>query len=150
MKKANTYSSDLIDELLNEITPRERKRTENRMRLAAKIADGLKAKGWSKQQLAKELGYNSPSIVTKWLSGTNNFTADVLSDIEGVLPVKLLHTEEKAETKQRDVFETQALIVVNLNPFSQNAPTFGSRPLNAGRLFPPLPMKKPLSEQILN
>lgn len=92
MKKAQTYNSDLIDDLLNEITPREQKRTENRMLLAAKIADGLKAKGWSKQKLAEELGYKSSSIVTKWLSGTNNFTADLLSDIQDALDIVLLNT----------------------------------------------------------
>ena len=99
MKKAKTHSIDLIADLLNEITPREHKRTENRMRLAGKIADGLAAKDWSKQKLAKELGYNSPSIVTKWLSGTNNFTTDVLSDIQDVLGIKLLNTYEVAEER---------------------------------------------------
>tara|TARA_R110000868_G_scaffold123126_3_gene326274 strand:- start:747 stop:1190 length:444 start_codon:yes stop_codon:yes gene_type:complete len=99
MKKAKIHSSDLIDELLNEITPREHKRTANRMRLAAKIADGLEAKGWSKQKLAEELGYKSSSIVTKWLSGTNNFTTDVLSDIQDVLGIKLLNTDEVEEER---------------------------------------------------
>lgn len=150
MKKAESHHIDILGELLDEITPRERKRTRTKMRLAAKIADGLKAKGWSKQQLAEELGYKSSSIVTKWLSGTNNFTADLLSDIEGVLPVKLLHTEDKVATEQKDLFKAHALFVVNLNPFSQKGPTFGSRPLSTGRLVPPVPMKKTLSEQILN
>ena len=99
MKKAEGHHIDILEELLNEITPRERKRTENRMRLAAKIADAIEAKGWSKQKLAKELGYKSSSIVTKWLSGTNNFTCDVLSDIQDVLGVELLNTEEVAEVQ---------------------------------------------------
>lgn len=113
MKKAQTYNSELIDDLLNEITPREQKRTENRMRLAAKIADGLKAKGWSKQRFAEELGYKSSSIVTKWLSGTNNFTSDVLSDIQDVLEIKLLALEDKRPSiEQRDVYEKRDVVVV--------------------------------------
>lgn len=108
MKKAETYNSKLIDELFDEITPRELKRTENRMLLAAKIADALEAK-WGKRakgRLAKELGYKSSSIVTKWLSGTHNFTTDTLTDIGEVLSVSLLDVEPVIAELQVLVFQT--------------------------------------------
>lgn len=94
MKTAETLSSGLIDALFDEITPQELRRTERRMLIAAKIEDGLNAKGWSKGELAKRLGYKGSSIVTKWLSGTNNFTSDLLSDLEEVLEIRLLDVEE--------------------------------------------------------
>jgi transcriptional regulator with XRE-family HTH domain len=106
MKKTETYSSVVLDELFDEITPQELKRTENRMLMAAKIADALEAK-WgkgAKGRLAKKMGYNSPSIVSKWLSGTNNFTIDLLSDIEGVLGIRLLDVEEKQVEPQVYVY----------------------------------------------
>lgn len=59
------------------------------MLLAAKINDGMKAKGWQNKQLAEALEQN-PSIITKWLIGIHNFTSDNLSDIEEVLGISLL------------------------------------------------------------
>lgn len=85
---------NLLDELLQEITPREQTRTRNRMMLAARIADALTAKGWNQRQLAEKLGKNS-SEISKWLSGTHNFTTDTLSDLEEVLGVKLLCVKEE-------------------------------------------------------
>ncbi len=68
-------NNNLIEQLLNYISPEESLRIENRMLLAAKIDDALKAKGWKKNDLMKALGKKNQSEVTKWLSGTHNFTA---------------------------------------------------------------------------
>jgi ribosome-binding protein aMBF1 (putative translation factor) len=95
-KKANQHNSDILSEIFAEITPKEQKRTDTRMLLAAKIKDGMNAKGWRNKQLAEALEQN-PSVITKWLSGTHNFTSDTLSDIEDVLGVKLLAVDEKKE-----------------------------------------------------
>jgi len=95
-KKADQYTSDILSEIFAEITPREQKRTDNRMLLAAKIKDGMNAKGWRNKQLAEALEQN-PSVITKWLSGTHNFTSDTLSDIEEVLGISLLNVQAKKE-----------------------------------------------------
>ena len=63
------------------------------MRLAAKIYAGLKARGWKSLDLARALNVKSPSLVSKWLSGTHNFTADTLIDIQRVLNIQLLDVE---------------------------------------------------------
>jgi ribosome-binding protein aMBF1 (putative translation factor) len=97
-KKADQYTSDILSEIFAEITPREQKRTDNRMLLAAKIKDGMNAKGWRNKQLAEALEQN-PSVITKWLSGTHNFTSDTLSDIEEVLSISLLDVHAKKETQ---------------------------------------------------
>jgi ribosome-binding protein aMBF1 (putative translation factor) len=88
--KAENYSSPEMDEILNEISPTELKRTRNRMLVAAKIDDAIISKGWKKTDFAHKIGKN-PSEITKWLSGTHNFTVDTLSDIESVLQIQLLN-----------------------------------------------------------
>lgn len=94
MKKAEEHHSPIIEALMAEITPQQRKRTETRMLLAAKIADAMRAKGWKKKDLAAAMNVR-PSLVTKWLSGNNNFTADLLSDIGLLLGVRLLAVEDE-------------------------------------------------------
>lgn len=97
MAKAENYPSSILDDLLDEISPKEMRKTEKRMKLAAKIADALEAKGWSKGEFAARMGKNQQSVVTKWLSGTHNFNAETLMDIEEVLEIDLLHLKEKSE-----------------------------------------------------
>ncbi len=87
------YSSDLVDGLLDSITPEEQEQTDYKMKLSAKIYAGLKAKGWKSLDLANALNLKSPSLVSKWLSGTHNFTVDTLVDIQRVLNIKLLNVE---------------------------------------------------------
>ena len=95
-KKTDKYKSSILGDIFAEISPEEQKRTDNRMLLAAKIKDGIKAKRWQNIDLAKKLNKN-PSVITKWLSGTHNFTSDTLSDIQYVLGIKLLAVEDKKE-----------------------------------------------------
>jgi ribosome-binding protein aMBF1 (putative translation factor) len=83
------YSSNLIDDLLSKIKPEEQEQIDYKMKLAAKIYAGLKAKGWKSLDLAKALDLKSPSLVSKWLSGTHNFTVDTLVDIQRVLNIQL-------------------------------------------------------------
>jgi len=92
--KAENYNSPEMDEILNEISPAELKRARNRMLVAAKIDDAIISKGWKKTDFARKIGKN-PSEVTKWLSGTHNFTIDTLSDIEDLLGINLLNIVEK-------------------------------------------------------
>jgi transcriptional regulator with XRE-family HTH domain len=94
--------SNVIDELLGTITPEEQAKTDAKMMLAAKIADAMKAKGWKNKDLLKAMGKNNPSEITKWLSGTHNFTVETLIDLENVLNVKLLNlNDHKEETVAR-------------------------------------------------
>jgi transcriptional regulator with XRE-family HTH domain len=93
--KAEQYTSQAIDEILKEISPVEIRRTEQRMLLASKIEDAIKAKPWKKTEFARKMK-KSPSEISKWLSGTHNFTADTLSDIEDVLGIQLLDVGKKA------------------------------------------------------
>lgn len=85
--------NNLIEQLLNNISPEESQRIENRMLLAAKIDDALKAKGWKKKDLVEALGKKNQSEATKWLSGTHNFTSDLLTDLGRVLNTDFFNLE---------------------------------------------------------
>lgn len=97
MKKPEIYNSKLIDSILDSITPEEEKRIANKMLLAAKIDDAIKAKGWKRKDFMKAMKINNQSVITKWLSGTHNFTTDTLTDIGSVLGISLLNLKEKQE-----------------------------------------------------
>lgn len=92
-QSGENYSSDAIEQLLSAITPEEQYRIDCRMKLASKIYAGIKDKGWKNLDLAGALNLKSPSLVSKWLSGTHNFTIDTLTDIQRVLGIRLLDIE---------------------------------------------------------
>lgn len=96
MKKAETYKSPIIDALLKDISSEESEKIEKRMLLAARIDEAIKAKGWKQKDLAKALK-KSPSEISKWLSGTHNFTSDSLFDLERVLKVSIISLENMQE-----------------------------------------------------
>jgi len=87
------YSSPLTEELLNSITTEEQERIDYKMMLAAKIYAALKSKGWKSLDLARALELKSPSLISKWLSGTHNFTVDTLVDIQRVLGINLVNAQ---------------------------------------------------------
>ena len=109
MNNRTSYNSKVLDDLLSEITSEELSRTEKRMLLAARIDDAIKIKGWKKRDFAKAIG-KKPSEISKWLSGTHNFTADTLFDIERVLDIHLFRLESKPDT----TYKTYLYSVTNI------------------------------------
>jgi len=108
-------SNNLIEELLNSISPEESLRIENRMLMAAKIDDAIKAKGWKKKDLMKALGKTNQSEVTKWLSGTHNFTQDLLTDLGRVLDVNFLNLEKTHPVIEKQYITKTVIVTVNKN-----------------------------------
>ena len=106
--KARKYESPILKELLDEITPIEMEQTKVKMQLAAHIEDLMKARGWGKSQFAEKVGKN-PSEITKWLSGTQNLTVDVLTEIAFALGVDVQTLFGKKQTPV--IYRT--VIVVN-------------------------------------
>ena len=91
MKMNNTTKrrkSRIISELLNEITPVEKMQASIKMTLAARIDDLLLKRGYGKSEFAEKMNKN-PSEITKWLSGTQNFTIDTLSEIAVALEISI-------------------------------------------------------------
>ena len=120
MNKTDIYNSPIIDELLKEISPEELERTEKRMLLAARINDAIKAKGWKRKDFAEVLK-KTPSEISKWLSGTHNFTSDTLFDIERVLSIKLL----KLDNRPSEIINTY-IIKVTSQPSQMPLGNWGS------------------------
>lgn len=92
-----TYTSKLIDDLLDSISPLDQEKVDAKMLLASKIADAMKAKKWKNKDLLIAVGKDNPSIITKWLSGTHNFTMDTIIELEHALDIKLLNLAEQEE-----------------------------------------------------
>lgn len=93
MKKPNINSNPALDELIEDIDERDYDKTEKRMMLAAKIDDALKLKGWKNKDLAKALRKSTMEI-SMLMSGTYNFTVDILSDIEKFFGIQLFYFED--------------------------------------------------------
>jgi ribosome-binding protein aMBF1 (putative translation factor) len=88
-----------LDKLLDEITPLEQAMTDAKMMIAVRITDAMQAKQWKNKDLLKAVGRDNPSVITKWLSGTHNFTTETLVEIESALGISLLNLEEKSTEK---------------------------------------------------
>lgn len=90
-----TKPKSRLDELLAEISPLEQAQTNARMQIAARIADAMRAKNWKNKDLLEKVGKKHPSVISKWLSGTHNFTIDTLVELEQVLEIELLNIEDR-------------------------------------------------------
>ena len=97
MNKRNIYNSKIINDILEDTTPDAFAKNQKRMLLAARIDEAIKAKGWKKNQFASKIG-KTPSEISKWLSGTHNFTADTLFRIEFILDIQLFNFETQSES----------------------------------------------------
>lgn len=87
--KARQIESTIIQRIKNKRNQLDFLKTQRNMELASRIDDALKVKGLKKMQLA-EMMNKRPSEVTKWLSGTHNFTLDTLYSIEMYLGISLI------------------------------------------------------------
>jgi transcriptional regulator with XRE-family HTH domain len=87
-----TTDKTILGELLAGIDPQAQTKTDKRMILATKIANAIKTKGLKKKEFAEQMG-KVPSEISKWLSGTHNFTLETLMDIEAELGIKLINLD---------------------------------------------------------
>ncbi|WP_220100763.1 helix-turn-helix domain-containing protein [Chitinophaga oryzae] len=83
---ARKYSSKIIADVMASITPLESLQVETRFVLAGRIAGIMDSRHMSNKELAARMGKN-PSEISRWLSGTHNFTIDTLSEIAIALEV---------------------------------------------------------------
>lgn len=92
-KKNDGNSEELItsEELGRSIATMNTKELR-KLILARTLKQKLKADNMKVGELADKLG-KSPSEISRWLSGTHNFTLDTLFDIEDKLGVKLINID---------------------------------------------------------
>ncbi len=95
MNKSAVENFDFLDDILDEISPVEMKKIEQRMLNAEKIRIAMDVKGWNNTKLLEEMKMKSPSIITKWLSGTHNFTQDKLVEIGNILNIDFFFKEQQ-------------------------------------------------------
>jgi hypothetical protein len=62
-KQARVYDSPLLKSLLEQTTPEAYERTCNRMMMAARIEDGMIAKGWDKEEFAKKMDVKRQRLI---------------------------------------------------------------------------------------
>ena len=89
MNRARIHFSEEVEEIKKLITPERREQSKKRMLLAARIDDRIRERGLSNQEFAYMMG-KKPSEISKWLSGTHNFTTETLWEIERVLNIQLV------------------------------------------------------------
>ena len=74
MKTVNKRkATGVLGRMITEVDPVKLAKTRNRMVVAAKIADAMKAKNLNQKQFAKLMG-RTESEISDWLSGNRNFT----------------------------------------------------------------------------
>ena len=95
MSKARQYDSPILRRIEERIPKELTEQIDRRMGLAVKIAETLRARGLTNQEFAFMMG-KKPSEVSRWLSGTHNFTTETLWQMERVLNVQIL-TSSPAE-----------------------------------------------------
>jgi predicted XRE-type DNA-binding protein len=74
------YSSPALQNLLSEVGSLEMQQVQAKMQIAARIEDHLHSRAWSQSFFAERMG-KRPSEISRWLSGTHNFTIEVLVSI---------------------------------------------------------------------
>ena len=109
MSKPRVYESALIKELKAQITPEISEQNDRRMGLAVKINESLRSRGLTNQEFAFMIG-KKPSEITRWLSGTHNFTTETLWEIERVLKIQLLTSSPSMEIVEEQQDELKNFI----------------------------------------
>lgn len=80
---------DLFDEILDNAPIEDKIRIEDQMEIAFRIKLAMEKKGWKQIDLAKALG-KKKSEISKYLSGTHNFTIDTLAKLQAVLDMRFI------------------------------------------------------------
>ncbi len=115
------YISPLLDDILDSLTDVEKAQSRARLTIAARIDDFRKSQGMTKRDLAVKL-QRKPSVITKWMSGTHNFTIDTLVEIAVALEVDIKdfqkYYNEEMVVKQEMCLESSRIdpVIVLMTP----------------------------------
>ena len=102
MKSPKKRKSTLLSNVLAQIDPKEKERASQLMAFAVQINEAIIEKGWTKTYLASVMD-KEPSEVSKWLSGTHNFTVNTLIDLQHVLEINFFLVEQPKVAEVRFV-----------------------------------------------
>jgi hypothetical protein len=116
MNKPKRQKSAAIQKLQQNRSEAEFHKTKKRMMLAAKIQDAIKVKSLTYKAFAGIMDQHE-SVISKWVSGTHNFTAETLFDIEEKLGICLVAIDE---VKTMVVEKNYVAVVKSKNSVSIN------------------------------
>ena len=85
-------TNELFKKALDQIQPETRAYVSLSMEIAARIDYLLQQKGWTGADLARAFD-KSPSEISRWVSGTHNFTLETIAKLEAVLGEPILRVE---------------------------------------------------------
>ena len=83
------YVNPLFKELMEKIPEESRRESELSYSIARRINEVIVRKGWTQADLAKAVG-RPPAVVSRWMSGTHNFTLKTLASLESALGEKII------------------------------------------------------------
>jgi len=116
-KPARNHKSDVLNKFFSVTDKKEDIKTEKNMLLAVRIDNAIKRMSYNKGEFASVMKVQ-PSVITKWLSGTHNFTIDTLFEIESALDITLIQTEEKASLQTITTMYTIQIVHVDSQRYS--------------------------------
>ena len=88
-------ASKIFEDAINSIAPETEARVRLSIEIVERIAQIMERKNINQAHLAKMLG-KTPSEISKWLSGTHNFTLKSIQKLESVFGqplLKVVHEE---------------------------------------------------------
>ena len=92
------FTDPVFKDALDSVPTAVRREVSLSFDITNRIDQILKQKNWSQADLAKATGKKAP-VVTRWMSGSHNFTIRTISEIESALSEEILHVKKK---HQRD------------------------------------------------
>ena len=87
MRQATT-AAKLFDQIVAETPPELKKQLDMSFAIADKLDATLKERGMNQKEFAHMIGHTQAEV-SRWLSGTHNFTLATLAKISVALDVKL-------------------------------------------------------------
>lgn len=82
-------TAELFREAVDNVPEDVRLETDWSFAISDKIADALEKKGMTKKMFAKQMGKTETEI-SRWLSGTHNFTLRTIAKISSVLGMNVI------------------------------------------------------------
>lgn len=87
------YIDPELKKALKCVSPPIRREVGLSFDIAGRISEILKQKNMSQADLARAVG-KKPALVSRWLSGTHNFTLQTLSQIEAALGASIIYVKK--------------------------------------------------------
>ena len=97
--------SSMFDQILNETPQADKNFIINSLNIAHQIITVMERKGLRQKDLAAGLGKTEAEI-SRWLSGTHNFTIKTISKIQAILGEQIITTPKVVGESITDMFST--------------------------------------------